>query len=623
MTILVLKTNFQYLVQAAVVGSRAREVVESFPPTGEYYEMPVDSSKARFGREDLLVEVHVRELIKLIISVQSNQKLSPTFLYDKLESYLRALETLGVTTDKCASILYSMVESCSDEEFLKTSNRSPASSSANDAKYRLENLMLFFKGEVEGGKRISLAMSGFGVTKGEDVKMPMKKVYILQTQRGKIPSASTLLASSKAPEIKKPKCVFCEGKHVSSDGFNAQKLTLALKQKIVLKNTNQKKEEDESSSGNDVNLSNVNTHPKVFLQTFKAKLLSGDKEKTVRVLNYTGSQKLYILKNIAEEMKYPVSRQETVKHSLFGGVFTKECKYNCYRIKLKQLNGNFTCNFEVLDQAVICENVLPASEGPWLDELKDLGVILTDTNVYSESIQVLIGEDIMGRLQTGKRKLLSSGLVAVETHLGWTLIGKVPQVSWVRKKDLHILTLGEQVYTNHKRFRLVHLQNSPVWTLEIKDSRKEDSGIFECQVYTEPKMSYDFQLNVFALALHISPGPILYIKSGASVNLTCQATDETGTVFLFWSHNGRVLESGEEHTEITEFGPAANRLFISKAKKSDSGNYSCQHSYHERTNIILHVLNGKRPVAMEPGSRGYVSKATLTNIVFLSFVFLM
>ncbi|GBM42576.1 hypothetical protein AVEN_183857-1 [Araneus ventricosus] len=220
-----------------------------------------------------------------------------------------------------------------------------------------------------------------------------------------------LLASTRTTEVKKPKCIFCDGKHVSSDCFNAQKLTLEEKQKIVrdknccfacllpghhvtlmcdqlqaFKNANQKKEEEENPSGNNVNLSNVNPNPKVFLQTFKAKLLSSDKEKTVRVLCDTGSQKSYILKNIAEEMKYPVGRQETIKHSVFGGVSTKECKHNCYRIKLKQLNGNFTCNFEVLDQAIICENVLPVSEGPCLDELKGLGVILTDTNVSIEPI---------------------------------------------------------------------------------------------------------------------------------------------------------------------------------------------------------------------------------------------
>ncbi|GBM54412.1 hypothetical protein AVEN_83014-1 [Araneus ventricosus] len=110
----------------------------------------------------------------------------------------------------------------------------------------------------------------------------------------------------------------------------------------------------------------------------------------------------------------------------------KQQEFELKRIKLKQLNVNFTCNFEVLDQAVICENVLPVSEGPWLDKLKDLGVILTDTHICSKPMQVLIGGDIMGRLLTGKRKLLSSGLVAVETHLGWILMGKVLQVNTER-----------------------------------------------------------------------------------------------------------------------------------------------------------------------------------------------
>ncbi|GBO33588.1 hypothetical protein AVEN_230191-1 [Araneus ventricosus] len=76
-----------------------------------------------------------------------------------------------------------MVESCFDEEFLKAWNRSPTSSSANDSKERLENLMLFLKSEVEGEERISVAMSGFGVTEGEDVKMPRKNKYNLETQK--------------------------------------------------------------------------------------------------------------------------------------------------------------------------------------------------------------------------------------------------------------------------------------------------------------------------------------------------------------------------------------------------------------------------------------------------------
>ncbi|GBM14331.1 hypothetical protein AVEN_55328-1 [Araneus ventricosus] len=72
-------------------------------------------------------------------------------------------------------------------------------------------------------------MSNFGVTKGEDVKMPRKKKYNLETQRDKIPTASMLLASTRATEVKKPKCVFCDGKHASSNCFNAEELILGYK----------------------------------------------------------------------------------------------------------------------------------------------------------------------------------------------------------------------------------------------------------------------------------------------------------------------------------------------------------------------------------------------------------
>ncbi|XP_035204986.1 uncharacterized protein LOC118179934 [Stegodyphus dumicola] len=114
-------------------------------------------------------------------------------------------------------------------------------------------------------------------------------------------------------------------------------------------------------------------------------------------------------------------------YSLFGdGVLTNKLKHNCYKIKLRSLNEKFTCNFEVLDQATIYDNVRPVCKGPWIKELEENGIILTDVAVHCETIHILVGADIMGRLLTGNRKILSSGLVAVKTSLGWTLMGKVP-----------------------------------------------------------------------------------------------------------------------------------------------------------------------------------------------------
>ncbi|GFW24440.1 integrase catalytic domain-containing protein [Trichonephila clavipes] len=122
------ENKFQYLVQATVNGSRAREVVESFPATAANYAKAVDSLKRRFGRDDLLVEVYA--------------------------------QTLGVTTEKCASILYPMVQSCFQEDFLTAWNRSATSAASTDAKERLTNLMTFLKAETEGEERINFAMAG-------------------------------------------------------------------------------------------------------------------------------------------------------------------------------------------------------------------------------------------------------------------------------------------------------------------------------------------------------------------------------------------------------------------------------------------------------------------------------
>lgn len=70
------------------------------------------------------------------------------------------------------------------------------------------------------------------------------------------------------------------------------------------------------------------------------------------------------------------------------------------------------------------------------------------------------------------------------------------QVSWIRKRDLHILTAGILTYTSDQRFQVIRPDKSDNWTLQIKFPQLRDSGVYECQVNTEPKMSLPFRLNV-------------------------------------------------------------------------------------------------------------------------------
>ncbi|EAT33153.1 AAEL014590-PA, partial [Aedes aegypti] len=59
------------------------------------------------------------------------------------------------------------------------------------------------------------------------------------------------------------------------------------------------------------------------------------------------------------------------------------------------------------------------------------------------------------------------------------------QISWIRRRDWHILSSGAQMYTNDERFAILHTPGSNTWTLQIKFVQRRDHGTYECQVSTE------------------------------------------------------------------------------------------------------------------------------------------
>jgi len=51
-------------------------------------------------------------------------------------------------------------------------------------------------------------------------------------------------------------------------------------------------------------------------------------------------------------------------------------------------------------------------------------------------------------------------------------------------------------YTNDQRFQSLHADGSDEWTLKISSPQPRDTGVYECQVSTEPKMSQALRLTV-------------------------------------------------------------------------------------------------------------------------------
>ena len=159
--------KFQYLIQAMATGTRARKLVESYPQSAENYPKVIEALRDRFGDKVLLTEVYVRQLLKSVISnvAKSREPMPLSNIYDELESHLRALESLGVTSDQSAAFLYPLVESSLPEEIIKVWQRSPLSGYEDDdcgkpEDERLKSLMKFLRKEVKGAERLAFVRAG-------------------------------------------------------------------------------------------------------------------------------------------------------------------------------------------------------------------------------------------------------------------------------------------------------------------------------------------------------------------------------------------------------------------------------------------------------------------------------
>ncbi|XP_017781221.1 PREDICTED: protein amalgam [Nicrophorus vespilloides] len=194
-------------------------------------------------------------------------------------------------------------------------------------------------------------------------------------------------------------------------------------------------------------------------------------------------------------------------------------------------------------------------------------------------------------------------------------------VSWIRKRDLHILTAGILTYTSDQRFQVIRPDKSDNWTLQIKFPQLRDSGVYECQVNTEPKMSLPFRLNVIESKARILGPTDLHVKAGSSVTLTCiinQGPHDLSTVF--WYKGPDIIEVSTPHPNEAELSPRitiqsfwtdglTSRLHISSAKLVDSGNYSCVPTIAAPASVNVHVINGEHPAAMQHGNKNTASLA--------------
>jgi len=209
-------------------------------------------------------------------------------------------------------------------------------------------------------------------------------------------------------------------------------------------------------------------------------------------------------------------------------------------------------------------------------------------------------------------------------------------VSWVRRheQELHLLTVGMQTYSTDSRFSL-HFQHPNDWRLQIKYARPRDEGIYECQITIHPPRIYTVRLIVVVPSVEMvdDHGRVIeekIYKTGSTIELKCVVSKVPGpTANVMWRHGLRLLNYDTSRggisvkTDLLPYG-AVSRLYIANASQRDGGNYTCSISDSSWTTVVVHILNGEHPAAMQHGqSSSYSERRPISMAVALATVWLL
>ncbi|XP_064122841.1 uncharacterized protein LOC135227010 isoform X2 [Macrobrachium nipponense] len=216
-------------------------------------------------------------------------------------------------------------------------------------------------------------------------------------------------------------------------------------------------------------------------------------------------------------------------------------------------------------------------------------------------------------------------------------------VTWLRRRDLHILTVGLQTYSADDRFKVIHREGSDEWTLLVRYAQPRDAGIYDCQINTDPKISHPVTLRVVLdtsgkeaaptktkvfvanntastsdgdLRVEIQGPRELYIEEGSSLSLTCLVTSSNGpSTLVYWYHNTNLIDynspRGGVNLKIDRGrGQTITHLLVSSVGQGDSGMYSCVPTGSHPATVRVHVNQGENEAAIQQGGLDETSCAS-------------
>ncbi|KAJ8667041.1 hypothetical protein QAD02_008703 [Eretmocerus hayati] len=193
-------------------------------------------------------------------------------------------------------------------------------------------------------------------------------------------------------------------------------------------------------------------------------------------------------------------------------------------------------------------------------------------------------------------------------------------VTWIRRKDRQLLTVGQNTHSVDKRFMIKHVNSD--WSLLINKVTHEDAGLYECQIATHPVQQYFVRLSITD-AYSIIPGaPDLHVKQGSNLRLECKLMSATEPpLFVFWYRNSRMINYDLEPGVKVGLNKAGSILEVEKTQPTHGGNYTCSPNNAREAYVMVHVIEEEeKPAAMHGGDRRNLSPAILASNFLVSLL---
>jgi len=210
-------------------------------------------------------------------------------------------------------------------------------------------------------------------------------------------------------------------------------------------------------------------------------------------------------------------------------------------------------------------------------------------------------------------------------------------VSWIRHSDLNILSLNKLVYTKDTRISIHVTPDNIEWELSISSVSTSDTGLYECQVNTNPLSQLMTKLSVTKSFTRIQGDQELFMAEKSFLNLTCIIQSVETPQGVYWRHDNQLLSSDDRGLVTVSSLTRQNNITFSISlsvwltSTDQSGHYQCVPTNTEQAAVLVHVLDGDMLRAMYSNSNSRVQnifspillciKIILIKVCITKFIF--